>query len=124
MPDGLKRYCCLGHLHFITFSCWGRLPLLGLPKSRDIFVRELVTVRDDAGFGLIGYVVMPEHVHFLIDQPSIGTPSTVLHDLKLRVSRKLRTKAVFGRLKNEEVTPTFWQARFYDFNVYTDGKSK
>jgi len=46
----------------------------------------------------------------------------VLHDLKLGVSRKLRGKTVFGYLKNEEVTPTFWQARFYDFNVYTDGK--
>jgi len=64
MPDGLKRYCSPGHLHFITFSCCGRLPLLGLPKSRDIFVRELVTVRDSAGFDLVGYVVMPEHVHF------------------------------------------------------------
>jgi hypothetical protein len=28
MPAGLKRYYGLGHLHFITFSCYRRLPLL------------------------------------------------------------------------------------------------
>jgi REP element-mobilizing transposase RayT len=30
---------------------------------RDLFVRTLETVRRWYGFRLIGYVVMPEHVH-------------------------------------------------------------
>src|SRR6267154_3902864 len=28
MPEGLKRYYGRGHLHFLTFSCYRRLPLL------------------------------------------------------------------------------------------------
>lgn len=28
------------------------------------------------GFKLVGYVVMPEHVHLLISEPKLGTPST------------------------------------------------
>ncbi len=28
MPADLKRYYGKGHLHFITFSCYRRLPLL------------------------------------------------------------------------------------------------
>jgi hypothetical protein len=29
MPKGLRRYYGKGDLHFITFSCYQRLPLLG-----------------------------------------------------------------------------------------------
>lgn len=52
-------------------------------SARDIFVQELARVRERMGFCLIGYVVMPEHVHLLLSEPRRGTPSTVLHDFKL-----------------------------------------
>jgi putative transposase len=92
MPAGLKRYYGKGDLHFITFSCYRRLPLLKTMRARNLFVKELGRVRDAAGFRLIGYVVMPEHVHLLISEPREGTPSTVLHKLKLGVARKLRKR--------------------------------
>ncbi len=130
MPSGLKRYYGKGHLHFITFSCYRRLPLLKTARARDIFVKEMGRVRDGMGFHLLGYVVMPEHVHPLISEPPQGTPSTVLQKLKLRVARKLRKRrravcAAQLRLPFEatrEPLRAFWQARFYDFNVYTRGK--
>src|SRR5271163_3135872 len=90
MPAGLKRYYGQGDLHFITFSCYRRLPLLKTVRARDVFVKELGKLRDETGFHLLGYVVMPEHVHLLISEPKLGTPSTVLQKLKLRVARKLR----------------------------------
>src|SRR5271165_6581726 len=92
MPKGLKRYYGRGHLHFLTFSCYRRLPLLGTVRARQMFVGELARVRAEYGFLLVGYVVMPEHVHLLIGEPRKGTPSTVLQMLKQRVSRKLRGK--------------------------------
>ena len=92
MPTGLRRYYGQGHLHFITFSCYRRLPLLKSARARDVFVRELARVREEMGFRLIGYVVMPEHVHLLMSEPPRGTPSTVLQKLKLRVSRKMRRR--------------------------------
>ena len=90
MPAGLKRYYGKGHLHFITFSCYRWRPLLKAALARDIFAKELGKIRHEMGFHLIGYVVMPEHVHLLISEPKQGTPSTVLQKLELRVSRKLR----------------------------------
>ena len=50
MPAGLKRYYGKGHLHFITFSCYRRLPLLKTARARDIFVQELGKLRDETGF--------------------------------------------------------------------------
>lgn len=63
MPTGLKRIYGRGHLHFLTFSCYKRLPFLKTAQSRDVFVRELGRLRAEFGFRIIGYVVMPEHVH-------------------------------------------------------------
>ena len=72
MPAGLQRIYGRGHLHFITFSCCRRLPLLKAACARDIFVTELGKLRDEMGFHLIGYVVMPEHVHLLLSEPPRG----------------------------------------------------
>ena len=132
MPAGLKRLYGRGHLHFITFSCYRRLPLLKTARARDVFVKELGKIRDEMGFQLVGYVVMPEHVHLLINEPEQGTPSTVLQRLKLRAARKMRERkrsrsAAQLRLPFAEAGEplrAFWQARFYDFNVYTRGKMK
>jgi putative transposase len=131
MPAGLQRIYRLGHLHFITFSCYQRLPLLKTSRARDVFVTELAKLRDQMGFQLIGYVVMPEHVHLLLSEPPQGTPSMVLQKLKLRVARKLRKRRRTvrpGRLRlpfePQQPLRAFWQARFYDFNVYSSGKKR
>ncbi|MGB6897433.1 MAG: transposase [Candidatus Acidiferrum sp.] len=131
MPAGLRRYYGKGHLHFITFSCYRRLPLLKTVRARNLFVKELGRVRDELGFHLLGYVVMPEHVHLLMSEPKEGTPSTVMQKLKLRVARKLRKRGrrvCEGQMRlpfaemGDEPLRAFWQARFYDFNVYSKGK--
>jgi putative transposase len=143
MPTGLKRYHDKGHLHFITFSCYRRLPLLKTVRARHVFLKKLGKVRGEMGFHLLGYVVMPEHVHLLMSEPKQGTPSTVLQKLKMRVARKLRkemqtqdpgsnteprapsvglTRLPFAEA--DEPLRAFWQVRFYDFNVYSKGKKK
>src|ERR1700751_3326442 len=92
MPKGLRRRYGQAHLHFITCSCYRRLPLFASVRSRNLFVKILGEVRDRCGFALAGYVVMPEHIHLLISEPAKGTPSTVMQVLKQRVSRRLRQK--------------------------------
>jgi len=132
VPKGLKRYYGRGHLHFLTFSCYRRAPLLKTVRARNVFVRELARVRAEYGFLLVGFVVMPEHVHLLISEPPKGTPSTVLQMLKQRVSQKMRAKwrkACEKQLRLTFPEPSgnprrFWQPRFYDFNVYTTGKKR
>jgi putative transposase len=130
MPTGLKRICGRGHLHFLTFSCYKRLPFLKTARSRDVFLQELGRLRAELGFRIIGYVVMPEHVHLLINEPSGATPSTVLHRLKLRVAKRLRKRRRRVRAGQislpfeecKEAPQPFWQPRFHDFNVYSAGK--
>ena len=71
---------------------------------------------------------MPEHVHLLLTEPEVGTPSTVMQVLKQRTARALlpkntRKDSRQGNLFGDKLQcRAFWQARFYDFNVWTTKK--
>ena len=129
VPTGLKRYFGEGYLHFITSSCYRRRALLGSPARRHLFLKILEQVRRSYRLVVVGYVVMPEHVHLLIGEPERGNPSVVMQVLKQRFVRRVlrgrRRRAhagqgwLWGRgLQAGEV----WQRRFYDFVVW--GKRK
>ena len=127
----LKRLYGQGDLHFITFSCYRRKPLLGTARARDRFVKILDEVRERHGFALLGFVVMPEHVHLLISEAGTKNPSKILQVLKQKVAQALLRKR---RRKNDAQLSLpfenaveeshFWQRRFYDFNVWSEKKLK
>jgi putative transposase len=132
MRNPLKRYYGWGNLHFVTFSCYRRRPLLGTARSRDCFVKILDLVRSKRNFLLLGFVVMPEHVHLLVSEPPGSNPSVALQVPKQQVSRSLRKKRKRPpegqlRLKFPETQMDekhFWQRRFYDFNVWSERNFK
>ena len=82
MPWGLTRFQRSYHLHFITFSFYGRRPLVDAPLSRCVFNRSLKQTRRRYRFYVIGYVVMPEHAHLPVSEPERATLATALHALK------------------------------------------
>jgi putative transposase len=98
--------------------------------ARNLLVKVLAEVRKRYEFALIGYVVMPEHVHLLIGEPKKGGPSKVIQALKQTVSRRLRNKSRKKNLPNRmrlgfavaEKCPHLWQRRFYDFNLWNPKK--
>jgi REP-associated tyrosine transposase len=112
MPPKPIRYQNQHCLHFITFSCYHRLPFLNSVEAREIFESELERVRNWYGFYIAGYVVMPEHVHLLISEPELNTLSVVIQMLKQITSHKLKSAG----------TPHFWQKRYYGFPVWSERK--
>jgi len=128
MPSGLHRSYGAHHLHFITCSCYRRLPFLNTARARDRFLSILDQTRQRYRFVVVGYVVMPEHIHLLLSEPEIGDPSKIMQVLKQRTARALlprrrRRDPRQGRLFGDQPRPrAFWQARFYDFNVWTTKK--
>ncbi len=60
---------------------------------------------------VLGYVVMPEHVHLLVAEPLRAPLATALQSLKQSVARRLIGERA-----------QFWQRRYYDFNVCTGKK--
>jgi putative transposase len=76
---------------------------------------------------VIGYVVMPEHVHLLVSEPQQGNPSKVIQAVKLGFARcvlaeqRRRRNPQQGSLF-QHVPHHIWQPRFYDFKVWTERK--
>src|SRR5271155_31711 len=112
MPRGLKRFQQTRDLHFITFSCYRRKQKLGTAAPRTLFEHALERVRKQYELFITGYVVMPEHVHLLISEPERGRLSVAMQSLKQGVARRLALNAA----------EPLWQARDYDFNVWSEKK--
>ncbi len=108
VPRRLKRHQETRDLHFIIFSSYQRRPLLACPQAMHWFEVALELSRRRYDFYVIGYVVMPEHVHLLISEPERGTLASAIQAMKQSVARRL-----VGDSQH------FWQARYYDFNVWT-----
>ena len=69
MVIGLRRHQDVGDLHFVAFSSYQRHAYLGLPAVKDLFEDALERIRGRYGLEVVGYVVMPEHVHLLLSEP-------------------------------------------------------
>jgi REP-associated tyrosine transposase len=132
MPKRLKR--CYGQkdLHFLTFCCYRRRPYLQTAHAKNLFLQVLAQVRRQFQFSLVRYVLMPDHVHLLLSEPTQSTISKILQGLKQRVSRGMRGRKRRGSQRQllldfvDTLTADrrFWQRRFYDFNVWSHAKKK
>ena len=86
MPRGLVRVQQTGKFHFLTFSCHHRLPYLSTAEARDLFESALEEIRRRYNLLVAGYVVMPEHVHPLVNEPRRGSLARTIQALKLSIS--------------------------------------
>ncbi len=107
MPYGLKRFQKAEALHFITFSCFHRLPLLEAPGAKNTVEAVLEQTRARHQARIYAYVLMPEHIHLLINEPPSILLAQFLKAVKQITSRKLR-----GQREK------FWQERYFDRNVH------
>jgi putative transposase len=103
------RYQRTGEFHFLTFSCYRRRPYLSTVAAMELFEDALERVRLRYLFAVAGYVVMPEHVHLLVNEPRRGLFSRSVQALKLSVSMRSRERP-------------FWQAHYYDLTVSAHAK--
>jgi putative transposase len=106
MPYGLKRFQRAETLHFITFSCFHRLPFLQAPEPKETVEAILEQTRARHQARVYAYVLMPEHIHLLINEPPSILAAQFLKALKQITSRKLRGDR-----------QQFWQPRYFDANI-------
>jgi putative transposase len=133
-----RRYFAPGQLQFVTASTYRRAPLFLSPRLAREFVAVLEEVRGDFGFLLLGWVLMPDHFHLLLQCQPAESTSRVVQQLKqrtaariLRILRAQRHHAwcrrMLGNLRlpstvHDGSTYRLWQRRFYPFSVRTEEK--
>jgi putative transposase len=110
---------------FLTFSCYHRLQLFNNDSIKDCFVEHLAAARLECGFGLIAWVVMPDHVHLLIWPRVVDAPiPTVMSALKTEFAKQVIGRwreldaAVLPRITDSRGDRHFWQrGGGYDRNI-------
>lgn len=121
----LKHYDNLGTARFITILCHKRYNLLLDDNAKNIFLNHLNKNRNKYGFRLLAYVIMPNHVHFVIypkDNQKIGK---IIGELKSTSAREILNYFRDNRIailkdlfvfRDGIKRYAFWQRRCYDHN--------
>jgi REP element-mobilizing transposase RayT len=74
--------------HYVTSVTYNRVPIFRSDHACDIFVATLSEVRQRYPFKLIGYVIMPDHVHAIINR-SADTISDWLRHVRGNSARQI-----------------------------------
>ena len=53
--------------HYVTSVCYKRVPVFRSEKACELFIEALLETRRQNPFKLIGYVVMPDHAHLILN---------------------------------------------------------
>ena len=127
MPSGLHGVYGAHHLHLFASSCYRRLPFLVRRGAGNQFLsisEQIANVTASSSSECRNAGTL----HLLLTEPELGIPSTVMQVLKQRTARALlpkrkpgnpRQRSLFG---DKPQRRAFWQARSYDFNVWTTKK--
>lgn len=138
MPTHLRRYDEPGECHFWTISCQRRLTFFHDDGVKRVVADGLRVLQQRFGVCLVGYVIMPDHVHPMVyphartDDHPIPVPR-LLHAFKQHVGfhGKQRLREVWrlqGALWSQPLNvwaggdrheQRIWTVRGYDFNVRT-----
>jgi putative transposase len=109
----LQHYDDLNTARFITFNCYRNLPSLADDRAKQILIDFLDLTRRKHQFKILGYVIMPEHVHLVLHPPDGMGLGLVIREIKSRSAKQFFAEHQVGP---PEATRVFWQRRCYDHN--------
>jgi putative transposase len=124
----LKHFDNLGTARFVTFSCFRYRKLLTEDNAIIIFMDELDKARTKHNLAVLGYVIMPNHVHLVLYPKENIKLGPVIGIVKAQTGKRILKKWRKERpgllenlwvLRNQEPRYVFWQRRCYDHNCRT-----
>jgi len=83
-----KQYNIPGIAYFVTTSTVGKTGLFHIPPLRQILIDNLIFYQNRGDFELIAYVIMPSHIHLIIN-PVRHDISKCIGDFKRMTSRQI-----------------------------------
>ena len=128
----LPRFHIEGHLYYITTVVYDRLPIFTCPSFITPLYDSLNYYRHKQEFKLLGYVIMPDHIHLILWPFGQATVSEIMRDYKKFTARRIIRQAEVER--REAWTAAFaqagqqtershnkvWQDSYWDVNIYTE----
>ena len=116
----LRHYDHTGTARFVTFSCYRYLPGLQSNGTKALFMRHLDAAREKHRFQLLGYVVMPDHVHLVLYPPDGMKLGLVVREIESKTAREHFAQTMGPIPDAASATKrVFWNRRCYDHNCRT-----
>jgi len=120
----LRHYDHWATARFVTFSCYRRYRVFDVVSAREIMIQEIGRLRDEAGMRLLGYVLMPEHVHLVVWPPLATKLGVLIGQMKARAAQGILRSwdgDIPEILRRRQGTPQhqLFQRRCYDHNCRT-----
>jgi len=125
----LRHYDFDGRARFITFGTHRGLPLLVDDEIRTIICRVINRIRQENQFQLLAYVIMPEHIHLVIQPTATTKVGATVGEIKrisgIDIHHILETQkspylSQLTVIRNRAPRFVFWQRRCYDHNCRTE----
>ena len=121
-----------GPVYYITTVVQDRLRLFTRPAYVIPLFDSLIYYRSHYRFGLLGYVVMPDHLHLLIWPQRADEVDAILRDFKTFTAKRIvrqaqaeADRALLARFcaagaESGRSEHKVWQASFWEQDVYSD----
>jgi putative transposase len=125
-------------VHFVTTKTFKNYPYFKDERCCSILLENLDFHRKKQGFKILGYTIMPDHLHCLIfwdikEYPKLTiskammgikgySAKSIIEYLSEQGQLPLPTREGENKLHRREWKHQIWQPGFYDFNVCTEKK--
>jgi len=107
----LGRHSRIGVTYILTTVVHGRAPLFASDAAAVLASREFQRLDQEGVTRSIAYVVMPDHIHWLVELRA-GTLETVMTRFRSRTAQQVNRS--LGRVGR------FWQACYHDHAIRSD----
>jgi len=109
-------------LVFVTTTVIDWLPVFASPRIAELVARQLAQTAGQKGVSIVGYVVMPSHVHKLIGLHDIQSLSTFVQAFKSLTARRVREIGLseYGRELFRSGRFQLWKRRFDDVIITSE----
>jgi putative transposase len=117
----LRHFDHLGTARFVTFSCYRRFRVFDADFARQIMIVHIERLRTGEGINLLGYVIMPEHLHLVLWPPDECKLGLAIGQMKARAALEILAAwpgAIPDLLRHEseQRRHQVFQRRCYDHN--------
>ncbi len=96
---------------FVTAVTRNRQTIFRDHNAADLMLTELARLRQELRFALLGYVVMPDHIHLILVPGEAASLSQIMQLVKGRFTRAWNER--------RSRTGSLWQPRYYESAVRT-----
>ncbi len=77
------------NLYFVTTTVVNWVDIFSRPKYKHIIIESLAFCQKNKGLEIYSWVLMPNHLHFIIGAENLEQVQTVLRDFKKFTSKKI-----------------------------------